>query len=143
MRWTQWLGLAGWFARRRLPAPPPWKVTPPTEETPSDLINEINRVRREFGLQDLQLSGCLQRQAADHAVSMERSQLLTHAGFQDRLRSCGIFNGSENVAAGQRSAAECVADWMRSPGHRKNILGPWGIAGAASSGTYWCVIFGA
>jgi len=30
----------------------------------------------------------------------------------------------ENVAMGQRSAAEVVSAWMKSPGHRANILNP-------------------
>ena len=29
---------------------------------------------------------------------------------------------AENIAAGQRTAAEVVAGWMDSPGHRRNIL---------------------
>src|SRR5690606_7875842 len=37
--------------------------------------------------------------------------------FGYRYRAAG-----ENIAAGQRSAAEVVESWMRSPGHRQNIL---------------------
>ncbi|TFL19855.1 CAP domain-containing protein [Jannaschia formosa] len=31
---------------------------------------------------------------------------------------------AENVASGQRSAARVTRDWLRSPGHRANILNP-------------------
>jgi uncharacterized protein YkwD len=53
----------------------------------------------------------------------------------------------ENVACGQRSVAEVMSGWMRSPGHRKNILGKYTEIGAAcaidTAGTpYWCVTFG-
>jgi uncharacterized protein YkwD len=53
---------------------------------------------------------------------------------------------TENIAMGQASAAEVVADWMRSDGHRANILGSHsriGVAMArATDGTvYWCQQF--
>jgi uncharacterized protein YkwD len=42
----------------------------------------------------------------------------------DRIRATG-FSGSawaENIAKGQRSAAEVVRAWMNSDGHRQNIM---------------------
>jgi hypothetical protein len=54
---------------------------------------------------------------------------------------------AENIAWGQRSAAEVVRDWMNSPGHRANILNRAhrliGIAAYAMRGgrIYWCQQF--
>jgi uncharacterized protein YkwD len=54
----------------------------------------------------------------------------------------------ENIACGQRSAAEVVRGWMNSPGHRANILKPGfthigvGFAGGGAAGTYWTQLFG-
>ncbi|MBT3155145.1 hypothetical protein HTV45_30445 [Streptomyces sp. CHD11] len=55
----------------------------------------------------------------------------------------------ENIACGQRSAAEVVEGWMNSPGHRANILKAGfthigvGFAGGGRAGTYWTQLFGA
>jgi uncharacterized protein YkwD len=55
---------------------------------------------------------------------------------------------AENIAAGQRSAAEVVVGWMDRPGHRHNILNAQlhqiGV-GHATGGTYgvlWTQVFG-
>jgi uncharacterized protein YkwD len=55
----------------------------------------------------------------------------------------------ENVAAGQVSVAEVVKAWMKSPGHRANILGKYKFFGAGysfNSGAtykhYWTQDFG-
>ena len=44
----------------------------------------------------------------------------------DRAAAAGSTRRSigENIACGQRSAAEVVEGWMNSPGHRANILKP-------------------
>ncbi len=57
---------------------------------------------------------------------------------------------AENIAAGQTSAREVVASWMRSPGHRANLLSPYfrelGVGYVAVPGTtyetYWVQDFG-
>jgi uncharacterized protein YkwD len=53
---------------------------------------------------------------------------------------------TENIAMGQSSASEAVADWMRSDGHRANILGSHSqigvaMARAADGTVYWCQQF--
>ncbi len=65
------------------------------------------------------------------------------AAAGSRCRTVG-----ENIACGQRSAAEVVRGWMNSPGHRANILRPEftrigvGLAGGGRAGTYWTQLFG-
>ena len=54
----------------------------------------------------------------------------------------------ENVATGQATAEQVVAEWLGSPHHCANIMGAefteMGVAFAASpSGVYWAQVFGA
>jgi uncharacterized protein YkwD len=69
----------------------------------------------------------------------------------DRLRATG-FTGSawgENIAMGQRSAAEVVRGWMNSAGHRRNIMNcsytliGVGAAKDAQGQIYWTQDFAA
>jgi uncharacterized protein YkwD len=66
-----------------------------------------------------------------------------------RIRAQGYNYGSaENIAAGQSSAKSVVVAWMKSPGHRKNILNcsskavGVGVARGGSYGIYWTQDFG-
>ena len=54
---------------------------------------------------------------------------------------------AENVAYGFDDVDSVMAGWMRSPGHRRNILGKFseigvGRAIARDGASYWCVTFG-
>jgi uncharacterized protein YkwD len=66
-----------------------------------------------------------------------------------RMKDSGyrFTSAAENVAMGQATVEEVMADWLRSPGHRRNILGRFseiGVACATDAGgtPYWCVTFG-
>jgi uncharacterized protein YkwD len=54
----------------------------------------------------------------------------------------------ENLAAGQTSPEQVVADWMASPGHRENMLGETytevgvGLRQGGDYGLYWVLEFG-
>lgn len=66
-------------------------------------------------------------------MSANRSMVHSTLSFSGRTKG-------ENIAYGQRSAAEVMSAWMNSPGHRANILNcgytKIGI-GYAASGNYW------
>jgi len=53
----------------------------------------------------------------------------------------------ENIAYGQKTAAEVMSAWMNSPGHRANILSSAyttigvGVAKAANGTLYWTQMF--
>ena len=48
----------------------------------------------------------------------------------------------ENIARGQSSASEVMKDWMKSEGHRYNILwDQYHSIGVAHSGGYWVQVF--
>ena len=64
-----------------------------------------------------------------HSNDMAQNDFFAHEGSDgsqagDRLTSAGYQWSSwgENIAAGQRTEAEVMSDWMSSSGHRANIL---------------------
>lgn len=73
----------------------------------------------------------------------------TYGSPFDMLRSFGIsFNAAgENIASGQRSAAETMQFWMNSSGHRDNILNSAydqigvGVARDSNGNLYWTQMF--
>jgi uncharacterized protein YkwD len=80
--------------------------------------------------------------------------MISHTGTDgsapaDRIRRVGYGPGrtGENCAEGQWTVGEVMKGWMKSPGHRANILARYTEMGAAwardDQGTiYWCVDFG-
>ena len=67
----------------------------------------------------------------------------------DRIEAQGYTAGSgENIAAGQSTPAAVMDAWMKSTGHRANILNcssraiGVGIGRGGSYGTYWTQDFG-
>lgn len=94
-------------------------------------IAEINRVRQDHGLQPLkhwtQLSDC----ARGHSQNMADEKCsFGHDGFDDRAdhmwSQANLASFAENVAYSHRyddPVKIAVDGWMKSPGHRKNILG--------------------
>lgn len=88
----------------------------------------VNDERGERGLKSLRRSRVLDRAAERHADDMKRRNFFGHftpggASPQDRVnRAGGGFRATENLAAGRSTVAATCASWMRSPGHRRNIL---------------------
>jgi uncharacterized protein YkwD len=114
---------------------------PAPEPQPSgSLLEAINTERSKYDLPPLANNECLRVAAVSWAGEMEITGL-SHDGMMERLAKCGFVSGSENVAAGQTTPAQCVASWMASLGHRRNMLGQWRWCGAGRSGNYWCALF--
>jgi uncharacterized protein YkwD len=92
--------------------------------------------------------------ALAHARDMAEHEKMSHEGsdgskFNERIERQGYQSRrlGENVAAGQKTVAEVMREWMNSEHHRDNILGNFseiGVAYATSEdGTrYWCTTFG-
>jgi uncharacterized protein YkwD len=88
--------------------------------------------RRAVGLPDLANGGPLFKVPYRFARELATTGVLTHTRqsgvpfYQEIAAALGGYSAcSENAAMGQRSAAEVMAAWMASPGHRANVLGPW------------------
>jgi uncharacterized protein YkwD len=92
-----------------------------------------NGERAKHGLGPLVENHVLDEAAAFHARNMARYDFSEHvdpwgrgpAERVDLFGSAAAFRiVGENLAAGEQSVAEACADWMRSSGHRANILDP-------------------
>ena len=95
----------------------------------------LNRERAAHGLRPLRANGALASAARGHSRDMVRRSFFDHTApgnvtFVDRIRRAnysprGSWSVGENLAWGSGSLAtpaSIVAGWMRSPGHRANIL---------------------
>lgn len=102
-----------------------------------NIIDYTNQERARYGLPALEVSPELVLSARRHAAWMTNNRVLRHT--REPV--------AENIAMGQRDSQEAVRDWMRSSGHRANILnGRYRWIGAAAYRTpegtiYWCQQF--
>jgi uncharacterized protein YkwD len=120
-----------------LPGPGTWpgRDGPPASGSPcpatrgQEVLDAVNRERSRHGLPPMVAHAALARAASAHSVDQARQGWLSHTGSDgssvgQRLQREGYRWSSvgENVAGGQATAAEVVAAWMGSPGHRAIIL---------------------
>jgi uncharacterized protein YkwD len=95
-----------------------------------------NAARADAGCRPLTETAALDAYATDWATRMAGGVGLVHS------RLGGIV-WAENIARGQDTADEVVADWLASPGHRRNILDcSYATIGVAHVGEYWSQNFG-
>jgi uncharacterized protein YkwD len=128
-----------------------------TEDTAfeAEVLRLINQERAKAGLGAVGFDAELNQAAEKHATQMATVRQMAHEGIGDgdpgeRIRAEGFRKAwGENVAVGQTSPAQVVAEWMASPEHKRNILDPKfqlsGIAQTtdASGRKYWAQEFGA
>ncbi|WGH79744.1 CAP domain-containing protein [Jannaschia ovalis] len=120
------------------------------------VLDAVNAQRGAAGLPALAEDAALTRAAETQAVHMAQTGQLSHAGPRGRgvlprIRGAGFGAcfAAENVAWGQRDLAEVTAGWMRSPGHRRNILdrrathGGLALAKTADGRPYWALVLAA
>jgi uncharacterized protein YkwD len=96
-----------------------------------EVVRLVNFERGKQGAAPLAISRELNKSARYHANFMAENDCFDHLcpnepNLGKRARDAGYEwrSVAENIAAGQEDAAEVVAGWMTSPGHRKNILNP-------------------
>lgn len=66
---------------------------------------------------------CLRKYARQHARKMADQQRIWHQDLQVVLENCSMTMVGENVAMGYPTGRKVVRQgWMKSPGHRRNIL---------------------
>lgn len=88
----------------------------------------VNQQRAAVGCPALTASPALGALATAFSRQMAVESFFSHvdpAGKTpwDRAAAAGITDlGGENIARGQQTAADVMAAWMKSPGHRANIL---------------------
>jgi uncharacterized protein YkwD len=129
-----------------------------------ELVNEARTQRRRCGWKrfdsapPLALSDALQRAALTHARDMADRQILVHSGRDgstpgERATRSGYQWRvvGENIAAGQSTAEQVVAEWLRSPKHCANLMSPdyselgvgYAVEPQSELGTYWAQLFAA
>ncbi|MGZ8707531.1 MAG: CAP domain-containing protein [Gaiellaceae bacterium] len=103
----------------------------------SQVLDQLNAVRRQHRLLPLRLSQPLGAAADAHSRAMGRFGFFQHESrdgsqFSDRVKrwygpgGYRSWSVGENLlwASGRLTAGAAVRMWMNSPGHRRNILTP-------------------
>ncbi|WP_313890795.1 CAP domain-containing protein [Psychrobacillus sp.] len=112
-----------------------------------EVVNLTNKERAKAGLKALQMDTKLTQSAQAKSQDMKNKNYFSHTSPTygspfDQMKSFGVTykSAAENIAMGQRSATEVVNAWMKSPGHKANIMNPSythiGV-GLSNSGYYW------
>ncbi|GAA2118910.1 hypothetical protein GCM10009780_78290 [Actinomadura alba] len=120
------------------------------EETVAQLTN---RERAKAGCGPLKVDARLRTAARRHSADMAARDYFSHdapdgSTFVDRIKAAGYLSpGAENIAKGYSTPAAVMAGWMKSPGHRANILNcdlrAIGVgAHFAPGGPWWTQDFG-
>ena len=100
----------------------------PTATLQADINRLTNAQRTAKGCPAVKVDARLVTAARNHSTYMARTGTFSHTGsgrssFSARVKAAGYARpASENIAWGQRSGAAVVDAWMKSPGHRANIL---------------------
>lgn len=93
------------------------------------VLSAVNAAREKAGCGPLRLNSKLAAAAKSHARAMAEQNFFGHSGkdgsrFSARIARQGYSyrTAAENIAAGQTSAGQVVTSWLKSSGHRRNIL---------------------
>jgi uncharacterized protein YkwD len=140
-----------------LPALTAVAIEPPEADRAHSLVQLANQQRVRAGLPALRANPRLMRAAQTHAEQTAALRKLAHVlpnarhpRPEDRLKASGYDWSAfgENLAVGQRSTSEATAEWMKSPGHRNNLLSPkytelgTGYATDDTGKAYYVQVFG-
>ncbi len=116
------------------------------EALESTIVERVNAVRVRRGLRPLAVSGTLQTAAGSHVFGMARAGYFSHSWlrgvpFERWIRwywpggSYSSWSAGENLFHGtpRATAGYIVRAWMRSAGHRENLLDRrWGVIGVGA-----------
>jgi uncharacterized protein YkwD len=128
-------------------------TTAPADDT-AQVLSLLNAERAKVSCPALTEDSALTAAAQAHSVDMSTRKALTHTDASGadpftRAQAAGVLTlRSENVADGQATPDEVVADWMQSAKHKANILdcgvttAGIGVATSADGTRYWTADFG-
>jgi uncharacterized protein YkwD len=101
------------------------------ERVRAEMLARVNEARKKAGLAPLRSNALLDKAAQRHAEDMLARGYFAHESpegktVRERAKAAGYDWRAigENVAEGQFSVDEVMDTWLRSPGHRRNILDP-------------------
>ncbi|MGW0958324.1 CAP domain-containing protein [Streptomyces gelaticus] len=128
------------------------KASAPVFGAAARVLKLVNSARNKAGCSPLTLNAELTKAAQAHSADMAHHKKMSHTG-SDGSAPGGRIGGAgygwkehgENVARGYSTPESVMAGWMRSPGHKRNILDcsfeEIGV-GLAQPGGYWTQDFG-
>jgi uncharacterized protein YkwD len=122
----------------------------------TEILRLVNQERQAQGLNPVTQNQTLEDQATEYACELIHYDFFGHVNevtgstLTDRAAESGYdyWIIGENLAAGQLSPAQVMADWMDSPCHRENLLNPAfielgvGVRSGGDYGLYWVQEFG-
>ncbi|MFI1258577.1 CAP domain-containing protein [Streptomyces netropsis] len=128
-------------------------ISAPRASIAAHLLALVNRERVRAGRRPVRADARLARLAQDFSEDMARRGFFAHTDPDgrtpwDRAAKHGITTlGGENIARGHSDAEAVMEAWMRSPGHRQNILnGDYRTIGigmhSGPGGPWWTQDFG-
>lgn len=120
-------------------------------ELRSDVVASVNKARAKQGCKPLKVATKLTTAAQRHADDMAITKVFSHTSangrsWVTRIKKAGWTRpAGENIARGYTSADKVMTGWMKSPGHRANILNcKFRYIGVGQNpvGQYWVQDFG-
>lgn len=99
------------------------------------VLLHINEYRQQHGLSKLKIDNHIVVQAKQHSLDMANHRMsFGHKYFPQRIAKLrsqikNYNGGAENIAYNYKNGREVVKQWIRSPGHKKNILGNYNLTG--------------
>ncbi|WP_347550094.1 CAP domain-containing protein [Pseudalkalibacillus hwajinpoensis] len=130
----------------------------PASEPSGEISKEVQQVidltnaeRKKQGLSNLKAMPSLSDVAQEKSQDMQEKNYFSHTSPTygspfDMMRDFGVdfTTAGENIAQGQQTPEAVVDAWMKSEGHRKNIMNKnfthIGV-GLAQDGNYWTQMF--
>ena len=102
-------------------------LTQSAEASPSgtyenSVYSNTNAQRAKYDRVALKGARCLDTFAERQAKAMASQRRIYHQNLSPILKTCNLSTVGENVAFGYPNGKSVVAAWMRSPGHKANIL---------------------
>lgn len=132
------------------PAPPQPPATSGLEPYEQQVVDLVNDERAAAGCGPLTVDSRLVAAARAHSADMAARNYFDHTTpegvtFAQRITQAGFAwsSAAENIAAGYRDPQSVMDGWMRSDGHRRNILNcrlthiGVGLAYDANNRPYW------
>lgn len=103
----------------------------PSGEEASGWLSLLNDFRQQYSLHPLRWSPALAMAATLHSQDMATNQFLSHTGsggtsLADRIEQTGYQEKTamENLARGQSSFTQALAEWIDSPSHYQTLVSP-------------------
>jgi uncharacterized protein YkwD len=99
------------------------------------ILVQVNQYRVSQGLGALQMNALISKEARQHSLDMASHKIpFGHHYFSDRIKRLysripNPRGGAENVAYNYKTAKIVVDGWLKSPGHKRNIVGNYNLTG--------------